>query len=146
MVDLLAEVVEALVEFVELGFLPFNVRAVLLELAGQGVGARLCPQQVLLRFIEQELLGLELIAHGLQKKQERGGFCGCTRARLLSLLPISCSSCTRAAEDAEKQLSCRSAMRCGEKQVRGLYHKQSHLINLMGRKIQILLPSPPINL
>lgn len=43
MVDLLAEVVEALVEFVELSFLTFNVRAVLLELAGQRVGARLCP-------------------------------------------------------------------------------------------------------
>lgn len=42
-VDLLAEVVEALVEFVELGFLPFDVGAVLLELAGQGVGARLRP-------------------------------------------------------------------------------------------------------
>lgn len=43
MVDLLAEIVEALVEFVELGFLPFDVGAVLLELAGQGVGARLRP-------------------------------------------------------------------------------------------------------
>lgn len=43
MVDLLAEVVEALVEFVELGFLSLDVGAVLLELAGQGVGARLRP-------------------------------------------------------------------------------------------------------
>lgn len=42
-VNLFAEVVEALVEFVELCFLPLDVRAVLLELAGQGVGARLCP-------------------------------------------------------------------------------------------------------
>jgi len=42
-INLLAEVIEALVEFVELSFLPFDVRAVLLELAGQGVGARLCP-------------------------------------------------------------------------------------------------------
>lgn len=43
MVNLFAEVVEALVEFEELCFLPLDVRAVLLELAGQGVGARLCP-------------------------------------------------------------------------------------------------------
>lgn len=90
MVNLLAEVVEALVELVELGFLPLNVRAVLLELAGQGVGAGLGPQQVLLRLIEQEPFGLELRAHGLWKKG-REILQGCTRARLLSLVPIYCA-------------------------------------------------------
>lgn len=84
---MLAEVVEALVEFVELGFLPFDVRAVLLELAGQGVGARLHPQQVLLRFVEQELFGLELGAHGLQKKQEKGGFLGMHRCQAFVTAP-----------------------------------------------------------
>lgn len=93
MVNLLAEVVEALVELVELGFLPLNVRAVLLELAGQGVGAGLCPQQVLLCLIEQEPFGLELRAHGLWKK-EREVLQGCTRARLLSLVPIYCAGVT----------------------------------------------------
>lgn len=64
-VDLLAEVVEALVELVELCLLALNVRTVLLELASQGVGACLGPLQVLLSFTEQELLGLELSTHGL---------------------------------------------------------------------------------
>lgn len=75
-VDLLAEVAEALVELVELCLLALDVGAVLLELAGQGVGARLGPLQVLLGFTEQELLGLELTAHGLWGGSRRGGFSG----------------------------------------------------------------------
>lgn len=87
MVDLLAEVVEALVELVELCLLALDVGAVLLELAGQGVGARLGPLQVLLCFTQQELLGLELGAHGLwgKKKKIRISW-GFTQGRLLSLL------------------------------------------------------------
>lgn len=87
MVDLLAEVVEALVELVELCLLAFNVRAVLLELAGQGVGACLGPLQVLLSLTEQELLGLELGAHGLWGKIRRKGFSG------VSHKPGSCHCC-----------------------------------------------------
>lgn len=75
-VYLLAEVVEALVELVELCLLALDVRAVLLELAGQGVGACLGPLQVLLGLTEQELLGLELAAHGLWGRSRRGGFSG----------------------------------------------------------------------
>lgn len=99
MINLLAEVVEALVELVELCLLALDVGAVLLELAGQGVGARLGPLQVLLGFSQQELLGLELGAHGLWKNSRRGGFsegshkpgsCHCCHPHQLQQLHWSC--------------------------------------------------------
>lgn len=110
-VDLLAEVVEALVELVELCLLALDVGAVLLELAGQGVGARLGPLQVLLCFTQQELLGLELGAHGLWgKKKKNQDFLGFHTGQAFVPAVINSSHSTGAAG-----LSCSNATSCGKK-------------------------------
>lgn len=74
--SLLAEVVEALAQLVHLGLLALQVRAVLLEAAGQGAGALLGCLQVLLHLTEQGLLGLQLRGHGLWGREANSGCCG----------------------------------------------------------------------
>lgn len=65
--SLLAEVVQALAQLVDLGLLAFQVRAVLLEAAGQRAGALLDRLQVLLHLPEEGLLlGLQLGGQGLR--------------------------------------------------------------------------------
>lgn len=65
--SLLAEVVQALTQLVDLGLLAFQVRAVLLEAAGQRAGALLDGLQVLLHLPKEGLLlGLQLGGQGLR--------------------------------------------------------------------------------
>lgn len=74
--SLLAEVVEALAQLVDLGLLALQVRAVLLEAAGQQAGALLGCLQVLLHLTEEGLLGLQLGGHGLQGGEADSRHCG----------------------------------------------------------------------
>lgn len=68
--SLLAEVVQALAQLVDLSLLAFQVRAVLLEAAGQRVGALLDCLQVLLHLPEERLLpGLQLGGQGLRGRE-----------------------------------------------------------------------------
>lgn len=74
--SLQAEVVETLVQLVDLGLLALQVRAVLLEAAGQQAGALLGCLQVLLYCLEEGLLGLQLRGHGLWDGEADRGRCG----------------------------------------------------------------------
>lgn len=66
--QLLAQVVKALAKLVHLSLLALQVRAVLLEAAGQRIRALLGCLQVLFYLAQEELLGLQLRSHGLWKE------------------------------------------------------------------------------